>query len=221
VLAVAGSMDPDLLRLVAYGLAAVACLQVGLRERSEPPGRRPAGRWPAFLFMTAAVLLVMAAGATGHVDDWLTEIGRRRAYADGWYEQRRDLQALLVGSVGAIWFFVTVIAIWRVPERRRRYLASALVVFTLMCLAGVRLTSLHQIDALLVSRQIAGMRIGLALEMALLALLVVTTYWHPFDVRRGTSATPDRGGIQGSRAWSPLAGATGSSSPEPSREGQR
>ena len=71
-------MDPDLLRLVAYGLAAVACLQVGWRERSEPPGLRPAGRWPAFLFMTAAVLLVMAAGATGHVDDWLTDIGRRQ-----------------------------------------------------------------------------------------------------------------------------------------------
>jgi len=211
-------MDPDLLRLVAYGLAAGACLQVGWRERSVPPGLRPAGRWPAFLFMTAAVLLVMAAGATGHVDDWLTDIGRRRARADGWYEQRRDLQALLVGSVGVIWFVVTAIAIWRVPERRRRYLASALVVFTLMCLAGVRLTSLHQVDAVLLRRQIAGVTIGLALEMGLLALLVVTTYWHPFDVRRGTSAKHVRGGIDGNRTLSPLWGSTGSSRAEPTGE---
>jgi hypothetical protein len=205
---VAGSMDPDLLRLAAYGLAAVACVQVGWREQSGPPHLRPAGRWPAFLFMTAAVLLVMAAGATGHVDDWLTDIGRRRARAEGWYERRRELQGLVVGSVAAIWVGVTAIAIWRVPERRRRYLASALVVFTLMCLAGVRLTSLHQVDTVLLRRHIAGMAVGLALEMALLGLLVVTTYWHPFDVRRGTRAEPVGAGIDGSRTWSPLWGSS-------------
>lgn len=212
-------MDPDLLRLGAYGLAAVVCLQVGCRERSEPPGLRPPGRWPAFLFMTAAVLLVMAAGATGHVDDWITDIGRRRARAEGWYDQRRDLQALLVGSVGVIWAAVTAIAIWRVPERRRRYLASALVVFTLMCLAGVRLTSLHQVDAVLLRRQIAGMRIGLALEMALLGLLVVTTYWHPFDERRGGRDTHVGARIDSSRTWSPLWGSAGSSRAERTGDG--
>ena len=156
--------------------------------------------------MTAAVLLVMAAGATGHVDDWLTDIGRRRARAEGWYERRRDLQGLLVGSVAVIWVVVTGIAIWRVPERRRRYLASALVVFTLMCLAGVRLTSLHQVDTVLLRRQIAGMAVGLALEMALLGLLMVTTYWHPFDVRRGTPAEPVDAGIDGSRTLEPTLG---------------
>ena len=79
----------------------------------------------------------------------LTDIGRDRARAGGWYDVRRSLQAWVIGSVAAVWAVTVAVAVWRVPERRRRYLPTAIVVFTLVCFVGVRLISLHQVDALL------------------------------------------------------------------------
>jgi hypothetical protein len=171
--------------VAAYLLAALASTYVGWRERAVPVSERDEGQWPVFMFLTAAVLLVMAVGVSGHVDDWIADIGRQRARADGWYDQRRSLQAAVVVGVGAIWFVVTALAIWRVPERRRRYLPLALVVFTLMCFAGVRVVSLHQIDAALHQRRFLGAEIGFTVEMLLLALVLVTACWHPFGRRVG------------------------------------
>ena len=178
----AGSQE-DSLRLAAYLLAALATFYVGWRERAVPVSERRDGEWPVFMFLTTAVLLVMAVGVSGHLDDWIADIGRQRARADGWYDRRRELQAVVVGAVGAIWFVVTAVAIWRVPERRRRYLPLALVVFTTMCFAGVRLVSLHQIDVALHQRRVLGAEIGFVIETSLLALVMVTTCWHPFGRR--------------------------------------
>lgn len=179
----AGSLDSNWLRVVAYGLATVACLHVGWRERSVPRSLRRPGLWPAFWFTTAAVLLVLAVGETGQVGDLITEVGRRRARAGGWYDTRRHLQSLLVGGVGVIWFVVAIVAIWRVPERRRRCLPMALLVFTLMCFAAVRLVSLHDVDEVLYRRRIAGVRIVAVVELIVLGLAFLATYWHPFGRR--------------------------------------
>ena len=73
-----------------------------------------------------------------------------------------------------------MVAVWRVPERRRRYLPAALVVFTLVCFAGIRIISLHQVDTLLYNRPIRGVRIVAIVELTGVALTILATYWHPF-----------------------------------------
>jgi hypothetical protein len=70
-----------------------------------------------------------------------------------------------------------VVALWRAPERRRRYLPVALVVFTLMCYAGMRLVSLHQIDALLYHRELAGLKIDTVLELIGLGVALGSCVW--------------------------------------------
>jgi hypothetical protein len=72
-----------------------------------------------------------------------------------------------------------VTALWRVPARRRRYLPAALAVFTLMCFIGVRLISLHQIDAVMYRRDLAGARFGAVAELAILAVAVLLTAFPP------------------------------------------
>jgi hypothetical protein len=185
-------LDSNWLRVVAYGVAAVACLHAGLREqrrRSILPSR---DIWPTFWFITAALLAVMALGRAAEIGELVSEFGRREAREEGWYEIRREYQAAAVASIGAIWMVAVVVAVWRVPERRRRYLPAAVAVFSLVCFAGIRIVSLHQVDALLYNRPIRGVRIVTIVELTGIALAILATYWHPFARARPGDAISRR-----------------------------
>jgi hypothetical protein len=173
----AGWLDSNGLRVAAYLLVAVASLVVGLRERrwvaSNP------NLWPWFWYLTAALFVAMALGRATDIGDLATALGRNEAFTHGWYAHRRRIQSVVVGTLAGVWFVVVSIALWRVPERRRRYLPAAIMAFTLVCFAGIRLVSLHQIDGLLYRRQIAGAKFGAVVELVLLALALAATLWQP------------------------------------------
>ena len=138
------------------------------RRRADVPWA-----WPAFWLVTAAVLTAMAIGRLLNLDDLATEIGRGQATARGWYENRRRGQAVVVGAIGLFWLCAVTVALARVPERRRRYLPVAIMVLSLLCFAAVRLVSLHQVDAALYRRHIQDVRVGTAIELVGLAILIV------------------------------------------------
>ena len=154
--------------------------------------RRAADIWPTFWFLTSALLAVMALGRAAEIGELVSEFGRREAREEGWYEIRREYQAAAVATVGAIWFVAVVVAVWRVPERRRRYLPAALFVFTLVCFAGIRVISLHQVDTLLYNRPIHGVRIVAIVELTGISLTILATYWHPFARTRPGDAVGPR-----------------------------
>jgi hypothetical protein len=168
-------------RIGAYLVAALAALWAGWRER----GRTDTNRylWPTFWFLTAGVLVVMGVGRAGNLPAVLTEFGRRRAIEGGWYADRRHWQALVIGLIAGVWFVVVSVALWRVPERRRRYLPMAIVTFTIICFAGIRAISLHQIDALLYRRHLHGVQIDVVVELVLLLLAAAATLPRPPSAR--------------------------------------
>ena len=135
--------------------------------------------WPAFWFVTAALLSVMGLGLGLDVDELVTGLGRSRARSGGWYSVRRFVQVAMVLAVTAIWIAVAYVAIGRVMERRRRYLAPTLLISGLAVFAAVRFVSLHSIDTVLYRRSIATVRVAAVVELGLIALLIVTTCWHP------------------------------------------
>lgn len=90
-----------------------------------------------------------------------------------------------------------VVAIWRVPERRRRYLPAAIVVSSLICFAAIRMVSLHYVDALLYNHPIVGVRIGSIVELGLTTLALAAATF-----RLGTPAPT---GAHGSLAGDGLA----------------
>lgn len=165
------------LAIVLYALAATTTLALGLvdRHRARESGQR---LWPTFWFATGGLLLVMAAGRAGNVSHLLTDIGRAQARSDGWYDVRRWLQAGVIGAVAAVWAATVALAVWRTTERRRRYLPTAIVVFTLVCYVGVRLISLHQVDALLHHRGVRGLADGAVVEVGLLLSIIVLSAWQ-------------------------------------------
>jgi hypothetical protein len=174
-------MNANGLRVALYGVAALVALVAWWREwRPVGPSDRRADWWPAFWLMTAAVLGAMALGRVLDLDA-ITSLARNEAIVDGWYENRRRLQVVVVGGVGAFWGISVLAALWRVPERRRRYLPTAIVVFSLLCYAAVRLVSLHHVDALLYRRGVRGVRFGALVEIAMILAAIAL----PLLVTRG------------------------------------
>lgn len=160
-------LDSGRLRVGAYVVVAAQATWWGLRER-----RRIADHlldwWPTYWFLSALVLIVMGTARAGALGDLVTELGRDQARSSGWYESRRALQAGAVVAVAVAWAVGVLVAIWRVPPRRRRYLPHVLALSTLIAFAAVRIVSLHHIDSVLYRRDIAGIRIVSIVELTLL-----------------------------------------------------
>jgi hypothetical protein len=172
-----GWLGSNWLRVVAYAVAAACALLAGVRERLRSGVED--GVWPTFWFVTAGLFLLVVLARATDLGGWATALGRDEAVAHGWYSHRRKVQALVVGSIGVAWFLVVVAALLRFHVRRRRYLPAAIVVFSLMCLAGIRLVSLHQIDAVLYRRSIAGVKVGALMELVGVLVAVAVTFWRP------------------------------------------
>jgi uncharacterized membrane protein (DUF485 family) len=170
-------LDSTALAVCLYALAGATALLLGVIEQRRGAGTDPS-LWPTFWFVTGGLLLTMALGRASDVSDLLTDIGREQARSGGWYEVRRSLQAWVIGAVAAVWAVTVAVAVWRVPERRRRYLPTAIAVFTLVCFIGIRLISLHHVDAVLHNREIGGVTIGAVIEVGLLLMVVVVSAWR-------------------------------------------
>lgn len=160
---------------------------IGLAERRRNSVQGPR-LWPTFWFSTGGLLLAMAVGRASNISSLLADLGREQARSGGWYDVRRSLQAWVIAAVAAVWAVTVVVAIWRVPERRRRYLPTAIVVFTLVCFVGIRLISLHQVDALLHDRDLGGVTVGAVIEVGLLMLVIAVIAWR---IPRSDGARPE------------------------------
>lgn len=99
-----------------------------------------------------------------------TEMGRMLADAQGWYSERRQVQAAFIagiGIMGATLLAAALYLIWDAPAPTHWALAGStgLVLFVL-----VRAASFHHVDELL-DHSLTGLRINWVIEMG--ALLVI------------------------------------------------
>lgn len=165
-------LDAGSVRVAGYLVVAGVALVLWWSEQRHP-ARVEREWWPTYWWTSAALLLSMAAARAGSLGDLVGELGREQVRSGGWYDARRTLQAVSVIAVSALWGLGVIIAVWRVPPRRRRYLPHAVGVSGLVAFAAIRIVSLHQVDALLYRRDIAGVRIVSILELTLLAVTAV------------------------------------------------
>jgi hypothetical protein len=166
-------LDSGALRSVGYLAVGALALVAGWRERSSPDRER-LQLWPLYWWLTAAMVLAVALVHLGGLGDHLVDLGRQQARSAGWYDARRKLQASAVLILSWAWFMTVLLAIWRVPPRRRRYLPSAIAVGTLVAFVAIRAISLHQIDSLLYRRDVYGIHLAVLVEFALLAVACVS-----------------------------------------------
>ncbi len=169
-------LDADWFRAAAFSAATLAAITAWRRESVRLDRIGPAGRrvmWPTFWLLLGAVYASMAVALASDLAGRLGGLGREVARNDDWYDSRRPLQAAVVAAIGIVWLAVVVVGVWRVPERRRAYLPSALLCTTLACFAIVRIVSLHQVDTVVARTTIEGVPVGTVIELAGLAIAVV------------------------------------------------
>lgn len=183
-------LNANVVRVALYGLAAAISFLAWRIERNHVRYR---DWWPTFWLLTCGVLAGMALGRLLDIDSLVTALGRDEAVARGLYENRRRVQAVVAGGIGIAWLLSVAIALWRVPERRRRYLPTAIAVFSMMCFAALRLVSLHQVDSLLRRRDVYEVRVGTLVEivgvLATAALCVVMIVMTAREQGAGAVAT--------------------------------
>lgn len=153
-------LTPDVVRFAAYiVLAVVAALA---RRRVNGADRTVLG----FVGWAAVVAgVAMFFGLAG----LLASIGREVAWGEGWYADRRPVQAAIIAllALGAIALLAVLPAVPGGFSARGRVLLAS--VFTLAAYLAIRTVSLHQVDAILYDPGPEGLRVGDVIELALVA----------------------------------------------------
>lgn len=170
--------------VTAYLVVASIALLTGLREQFA---RRAAGNdvlLPWFWFLSSVLFVSMSIAHAGELGGAAADYARRGAHEDGWYEARRSAQAAAVGILASVWAIVTLLALWRIPERRRRYLPPTIAITTLLCYSAIRLISLHHVDTLLYRRNVQGAGVGVLVELSMLVVLALISLWARHRTRR-------------------------------------
>lgn len=173
-------LDANSFRAGMFGVATVAMVAAWRREqvsldRIEAAKHRVL--WPVCWLLIGAIYASMALALGFNLSTSIGGVGRDLARSEEWYESRRPLQAAVVSIVGVAWLTVIVVGIWRVPQRRRRYLPSALLCTSLVCFAIIRLVSLHHVDRIVARTDVAGVPFGTVVELVgvVAALILVFT----------------------------------------------
>ena len=163
--------------VLTYAVVAALAAFTGIREQSAQASHRTLDLVPAFWFLTSTLFLTMAIAHACELGGAVADYARRGAYNDGWYDARSSLQVIAVGAVAVLWAIVTLLALWRIPERRRRYLPITIAITTLLCFSAIRLVSLHVVDTVLYRRNLQGVRVGVVVEFVLVAVAALVIDW--------------------------------------------
>lgn len=188
-----GIGDPTVMGWVtvaAYFFAAFLCGRQWLANRvanlrnDMPKDKR--------LFWGALTLMLVFLGINKQLDlqTWLTLAGRKIAISQGWYENRRVLQAGFVLAIALAGALGTAVAFRLV--RRHSDLRVALGGFViLLAFVLTRAASFHHMD-MLINFRVGGIRMNWVLEIGAISLLIFGA-WK----RRTTASEAERDEAEG------------------------
>lgn len=151
------------LTVVLYLVAAGLCHWLARAK----PSRREARLWRVL----AASFLALGINKQLDLQTALTELGRMMARSEGWYGNRRPVQAAFVACV-AVLGLAAAAALWslarRAPHATRQAVAGTALVITFVV---IRAASFHYVDKLLGLRWI-GIRVNWVLEMGGISIVI-------------------------------------------------
>jgi hypothetical protein len=171
---VAGIGDPSVvgwITVAAYAVAAaLAWRNIGAARRTAVP----AGFWIAL----TALLVALGVNKQLDLQSWFSQTGRDIAQAQGWYGQRRGVQAVFIvllctGAVAGV-----AAARRQLSTMWREYRWAFLGVCVLVTFIVIRAASFHHIDEML-GFDLGATRLGRALEIVGVVLVAVAcASWH-------------------------------------------
>lgn len=134
-----------------------------------------------FWLYLAVMLLLLSINKQLDLQTLLTQTLREHALANGWYAQRRFLQAFFILFLG-LGMLLTLFSLRVLLAKSWRQYKLAWVGVLLLCgFVLMRAASFHHFD-LFIDKQLLGVRINVVLEIGALAIIIVAALKH-YDVQ--------------------------------------
>lgn len=193
--------------VACYGVAAALCVwalrvaHAGARRAAAYGGaeRRASRRARAYrasmLFWSLLAGLFVFLGFNKQVDlqTWLTDLGRRAAEAQGWYDQRRAVQTAFVCAVMGAGMATLGVLLYLTRDLLPRHVLAFVGVVILGCFLFTRASSFHDVDEVL-SHAILGIRLRWPLELAGIICVAVSalrnSWWYHRRERGSDDVAP-------------------------------
>ncbi len=173
--------DPTIVGWVTVALYAVAAL-LALRcaRRASLPVE--------FRFWAVATVVLILLGFNKQLDlqTLIVQIGRDVAFRQGWYDRRREAQALLIALLVAGGLALTGLLYWisrTLPAATQTAIAALVLLTAFIVLRGV---SFHHVDQI-VGSNIEGIRYNWILELTPLTLFIGAAWRRRSRWTAGTS----------------------------------
>lgn len=139
------SHSTALLLAGAYTIAAMACLLAGTREWQAPASRR----YASLLFLLTIVLWMIGLQHASGGFSGITNAARELSRTEGWYQDRRDLQAEVIRAIPLAGLAAAAGLLWWIRRVWRRYLPVLITLLFLVCFSAIQAVSFHDMDALM------------------------------------------------------------------------
>ena len=141
-----------------------------------------------FWLLVAGTLVLLGINKQLDLQTWLTEVGRDLAQAQGWYAERRPIQALFVAALTIVGLAGMAILIVILRRLFRQVGDGLFGLGLLVTFIAVRAASFHHVDQLLKSGVV---RLNWALELGGIGLIALSAWRQRWGrSRRRTQQQP-------------------------------
>jgi hypothetical protein len=161
-----GIGDPTAMGWVTVAVYALAALLAALVAVRAPFPVRSLGRERAFWAIAALMLAFLAVNKELDLQSFLTAAGRCAAQAQGWYDDRRVVQAEFIAALVGIAGVGLLALLWLLRGTWRRSFVPALGLVFVTGFVLVRAAGFHHVDRLIgMTLSGTGFRANWALEL--------------------------------------------------------
>jgi hypothetical protein len=131
----------------AYLAATTASALVWAAERRA--GRQGQTASPLFWMVLTASLLFLGVNKQLDLQTLLSDVGRRMARAEGWYDRRRVYQAVFIAAVTTAGLIALGVFSWLARRQWKRNFLALLGAIFLYVFVLIRASSIHHVDIML------------------------------------------------------------------------
>lgn len=154
-----GIGDPTVMgwvTVMAYFVAAMACWVAARR------GGRRGHLW--VWWGLASMLVLLGINKQLDLQSWFTYVGKKTALEQGWYPQRRQIQAAFIGVLVVAAVVGGMVLLRRLRGATRRFRWALVGTLFLAGFIVIRAASFHHVD-LFLKAEVAGVRLNWVLEL--------------------------------------------------------
>ena len=168
-----GIGDPTVMgwvTVVGYFVAAALLLYKRRLALSLFPSHWKQHRW----LLLGFALLMIALGLNKQLDlqTFMTNVGREMAEAQGWYENRRVVQMILLAVLGVAMLGIGIV-VMRVRGMLRPHRLALVGMLFLLGFVGMRASSFFKVDRLL-GFQFAGVKVNWVFELGGIGIIIAS-----------------------------------------------